>query len=660
MKLDIDDQRLTAYALGELEVAEREEIEKALAEPENAQAAKAVEEIRSTAGVLARAYRQQSAESPGLDRARQAALEQAGQTEDEESRPSGGFSWRRLAFALGGTFVVLLLVGVGLVSFYGDNIRAMYSSTSNSLAGNEQYPGMVTRQDQVYRHRSLKSFGPQAGAQGYDGAIVASREAREQFADGDPHQPGFNTESYDHIVENKFKEVAQNPLSTFSIDVDTASYSNVRRFLSQGSMPPKDAVRIEEMINYFDYDYPQPEDEHPFSVNVDVAEAPWKTEHRLVRIGLKGREMDWDSRPASNLVFLIDVSGSMNSPNKLPLLKQSMRLLLGKLDERDRVAMVVYAGSSGLVLPPTTCDDKMTILRALSRLQSGGSTHGSAGIKQAYAVARQNFVAEGNNRVILATDGDFNVGQTSHGDLIRLIEKEAESGVFLTVLGFGMGNYKDSNLEMLADKGNGNYAYIDTVQEAKKVLGHQIAATLVTIAKDVKIQVEFNPSQVNAYRLVGYENRILAKEDFNDDTVDAGEIGAGHTVTALYEVVPVGVEIDTPKVDALKYQRPSETGAAAGSGELLTVKLRYKQPQGSKSRLIERPVVDRGETLRSASPDFRFAAAVAAFGMLLRDSEYKGSATFGMVGDLAASGRSDDRYGFRAEFEQLVELAEGR
>ncbi|MDP8257577.1 MAG: VWA domain-containing protein [Candidatus Alcyoniella australis] len=484
--------------------------------------------------------------------------------------------------------------------------------------------------------------------------------SRAEAADGlRYYQPEFNTETYDRIVENSFKMVGQNPLSTFSIDVDTASYSNVRRFLTQGTQPPPDAVRIEELINYFSYDYPQPAGDDPFSVNVEVAQCPWNLEHRLVRIGLRGRTIEQKERPASNLVFLLDVSGSMNSPNKLPLLKRSFNVLVNQLDKRDSVAIVVYAGASGLVLPSTSCGDKNAIIDAFERLQAGGSTNGGAGIELAYQVAQQNFIKGGNNRVILATDGDFNIGTTNQGDLTRLIEEKAQSGVFLTVLGFGMGNYKDSTLEKLADMGNGNYAYIDNFREARKVFAEQISGTLYTIAKDVKIQVEFNPINVLAYRLVGYENRVLNNEDFNDDQKDAGEIGAGHTVTALYEVVPVGAKLgfEIPDVNELKYQQPTPLTTAAIGPEMLTVALRYKQPDGDTSKLLSMPVIDRGQNFDNASDDFRFAAAVAQFGMLLRGSEFKGGSSYEYLIEVANETKGQDSHGYRAEFIELARLA---
>jgi secreted protein with Ig-like and vWFA domain len=476
--------------------------------------------------------------------------------------------------------------------------------------------------------------------------------------------PAPDTESYEAPPENPFQSTAAEPLSTFSIDVDTASYANVRRFLNQGQRPPKAAVRLEELINYFSYDYAQPVDGQPFSVTVDLAECPWNPVHRLARIGLKGREVAPEIRPASNLVFLVDVSGSMQEPNKLPLVKQSLSLLVEKLGENDRVAMVTYAGSSGLALDSTTGDKKQTILPAIDRLEAGGSTHGSAGIQQAYEVAVAHFIKGGVNRVILLTDGDFNVGLTDREALNKLIVEKASSGVFLSVLGYGMGNLKDATMEMLADKGNGNYAYIDSLGEARKVLSEQINSTLVTIARDVKVQIEFNPAVVRSYRLVGYENRILAKEDFNDDKKDAGEIGAGHSVTALYELVPVGAPPETPPVDPLKYQpKPLDAPAPAPdsplSRESMTVKLRYKAPDGDQSQLIEVPVVDEGERLGERRVDFKFAAGVAAFGMLLKDSNYKGSATWELVRQLALEGKGADPLGYRGEFIQLVDRARG-
>ncbi len=467
----------------------------------------------------------------------------------------------------------------------------------------------------------------------------------------------FDTETYDRIAENDFQTVAQHPLSTFSVDVDTASYSNVRRFLKEGELPPPGAVRIEELVNYFSYDYPEPSGEHPFSVSSEVSEAPWQKSHRLVHVGIKGRSIASEKLPPRNLTFLLDVSGSMDQQNKLPLVKRSMKRLLSTLGERDRVAIVVYAGASGVVLPSTPANQQARIERALDQLSAGGGTNGAEGIVAAYAEAEKGRRPGSVNRVIVATDGDFNLGTTSQSELIRLIEKKRDSGVELTVLGFGMGNLKDSTLEKLADHGNGNYAYIDDIQEARKVLVREAGATLVTIAKDVKIQVEFNPKLVNAYRLIGYENRLLKDEDFNDDTKDAGEIGAGHTVTALYEVVPAGTEAPTGEVDALKYQKPSGLTEAAEASEMLTVKLRYKAPGSRTSRAFTVPVNSHLTPRDETSEAFRFSAAVAGFGMLLRDSKHRGSTSFAMVDELARSGLGADAHGYRREFLGMVKRA---
>ena len=467
----------------------------------------------------------------------------------------------------------------------------------------------------------------------------------------------FNTETYDHVQDNPFLVAARNPLSTFSIDVDTASYSNVRRFLSHGQMPPAGAVRIEELINYFAYDYPAPDGDIPFAVNIEVASCPWRPEHRLVRIGLKGREIPLEHRPSSNLVFLVDVSGSMRDANKLPLVQSALRLLVEQLGENDRVALVVYAGASGLVLSPTPADRKGAILSAIDNLQAGGSTNGGEGLRLAYDTALAGFVPGGTNRVILCTDGDFNVGLTNQSELIELIQSKARGGVFLSVLGFGMGNYKDSTMEKLADKGNGNYAYIDTLSEARKVLIEQMSGTLLTIAKDVKIQVDFNPLQVAGYRLIGYENRMLRAEDFRDDAKDAGEIGAGHTVTALYEIVPPHRSVPGAEVEPSRYLEEAQPSKAAAGDELLTVRLRYKEPDADNSRQFDVPVTDSGREFRDASDDFRFASAVAQFGMLLRNSPHKGDASYEAVLEHASQALGHDRMGYRQEFLQLVRRA---
>ncbi len=484
-----------------------------------------------------------------------------------------------------------------------------------------------------------------AGPGGYHAQPPGNYPAYNRTPDTDS-----STEAYDRIYENPFLAVTENPRSTFSIDVDTASYANVRRFLREGSLPPADAVRIEELVNYFAYSYPNPKPGEPVSISTDLTSCPWKAKHTLLRVGLKTRPLDVANAPPCNLVFLVDVSGSMSSYDKLPLVKQGLRFLVDKLRPQDRVAMVVYAGSSGLVLPSTSGDHKGDILEAIERLESGGSTNGGAGIRLAYDTARQNLQAKGVNRVILATDGDFNVGTTSQGDLIRLIEKERDSGVFLTVLGFGTGNLKDSTMEKLADKGNGAYAYIDSLAEARKVLSEQAGSTLVTVAKDVKLQLEFNPRHVASYRLIGYENRMLAAEDFNNDHKDAGEMGAGHTVTALYELVPPGADVPHGDVDPLKYQKARDV---ADSNELLMIKIRWKAPDAAKSQLMTHPVASQPGDIRAASQDARFAAAVAGFGMMLRGSQFAGTCSYDMVADLAGGSTDGDR----GEFLQLVSRA---
>lgn len=467
-----------------------------------------------------------------------------------------------------------------------------------------------------------------------------------------------NTERYSHKGDNPFENARDAPLSTFSIDVDTASYANVRRFLHEGARPPIDAVRIEELINYFQYDYAAPQGDAPISVSTEVAPAPWKPAHRLVRIGLKTRAIATEAAPPNNLVFLVDVSGSMASGDKLPLLKRGLGLLAKSLRKQDRVAIVVYAGSSGLALPTTSGADYPRVLEALERLEAGGSTNGGEGIQLAYSLAAKSFVAGGNNRVILATDGDFNVGTTSEGELVRLVEAKRKTGVYLTVLGFGRGNLNDSSMEALADHGNGSYAYIDSIDEAHKVLVREAGSTLVTVAKDVKLQIEWNPKLVAGYRLIGFENRMLAARDFNDDKKDAGELGAGHSMTALYEVVPTAGGAQAPfDADPLRYQAERTPTSAAESGELMTVSLRYKRPDSSKSELSRSPVRPNELPLAQASNDFRWAAAVACFGLVLRNSEHRGDATLALAGELARAALGNDPHGQRHEFVRLLELA---
>jgi Ca-activated chloride channel homolog len=524
-----------------------------------------------------------------------------------------------------------------------DLVLAVGTLTETTEVVGAELGGVVTGSQVVELPLNGRNFA-QLPLLVYDGVNVESEPSA-----------GFNREAYAHRPENDYLAVAQHPLSTFSVDVDTASYANVRRFLNEGQRPPAGAVRLEEMVNYFPYDYAGPRGKEPFAAHFEVTPAPWNAKHRLLRIGIKAREIT--SRPAGNLVFLIDVSGSMNEPNKLPLVKQSLALLVDQLSARDQVAIVVYAGAAGLVLPPTPGDQKRELHAALERLEAGGSTNGGQGIQLAYDLAARHFIRGGVNRVILATDGDFNVGITDEGSLVRLIEQKAKTGVFLSVFGFGMGNYQDDRLESLADKGNGNYGYIDTINEARKALVEQTQSTLVTVAKDVKLQIEFNPTRVQAYRLLGYENRLLRPEDFKDDQKDAGEVGAGHAVTALYELVPAGAEPKGGKADALAYQAPGRLTAAARSGELARLKLRYKEPEGNRSRPMEWKVRDEDAALASASADFKLAAAVAGFGMLLQDSPHKGQLTLDDVLRLGEEGLGPDRFGYRAEFLELVRRA---
>lgn len=470
--------------------------------------------------------------------------------------------------------------------------------------------------------------------------------------DQSSYKDEFNTESYDVVKENGFKDVIGNPLSTFSIDVDKASYSNIRRFLTQNQKPVKDAVRIEEMINYFDYEYPQPTNGDPFSVTVEGDKCPWNEKHQLVLVGLKGENLSDKQIPPSNLVFLLDVSGSMDEPNKLPLVKKSFKYLVENLRPVDKIAIVVYAGAAGVVLESTSGDKKETIISAIERLEAGGSTAGGEGIELAYKIAKENYIKGGNNRVILATDGDFNIGASSDAEMVRLIEDKRKDGIFLSILGVGMGNYKDSKMEKIADAGNGNYAYIDNLLEAKKVFGTELWGTLYTIAKDVKIQIEFNPSLVKAYRLIGYENRLLNKEDFNDDKKDAGEIGCGHTVTALYEIVPAGSDENISNVDPLEYQKQT---AVSDSKNMMTVKIRYKKPDEDVSKLISQRV---SPDKLKATNNLKFASAVAELGMILRESEFKGTATFASVYKEAKESIGKDNFGYRADFIKMVELSE--
>ena len=491
------------------------------------------------------------------------------------------------------------------------------------------------------------------GAKGANGVVIVQTfkgQSTDVIPQNDDH------EDYEAFVENVFESPRTSPLSTFSIDVDNASYTNVRRFINNGQKVPKDAVRIEEMVNFFKYQYPQPQNEHPFSINSEYSDCPWNTNNKLVRIGLQGKSIDSEKLPASNLVFLIDVSGSMSDENKLPLLKQSLKVLVNQLRKEDKVSIVVYAGAAGLVLPPTSGDKKMTIMDALDKLEAGGSTAGGQGIMLAYKTAQENFISNGNNRVILATDGDFNVGASSDNDMQRLIEEKRQSGVFLTCLGYGMGNYKDSKMEVLANKGNGNYAYIDNIQEANRFLGKEFKGSMFAIAKDVKIQIEFNPAHVQAYRLIGYENRKLRPEDFKNDAIDAGELGSGHTVTALYEIVPRNVKCEFfEEIGDLKYTTTDQTAITNNSSELATIKFRYKKPDGDKSIEMVNTISNNGTVLAYASSDFKFCTAVAWFGLNLRDSKLVKNKSLKDIKKLAKEGLNDDTEGYKAEFIRLIE-----
>ena len=547
---------------------------------------------------------------------------------------------------------------VVVTSAYGIKRTARSTSSSTQRLNADQLNYLY--QSNVNNALAGKVSGAQVRTQSIAkiGAETKIRLRGENGLNSPKTTDDFEREGYDYILENTFLKVKDNPLSTFSIDVDAASYSNMRRFLKDGQLPPAGAVRIEEMINYFKYDYPQPKNNDPFSVNTEISSCPWNPAHRLALVGLQGKIIPTENLPSSNIVFLIDVSGSMSSSDKLPLLKESLKLLVNQLRENDKVSLVVYAGNAGLVLPPTNGLQKNKIKEAIDMLESGGSTAGGAGIELAYKTATDNFVAGGNNRVILCTDGDFNVGISSDASLESLIEKKRESGVFLTVLGFGTGNYQDAKMQKLADKGNGNHAYIDQLSEAKKVLVSEFGGTLFTIAKDVKLQIEFNPAVVQGYRLIGYENRMLAKEDFNNDKKDAGDLGSGHTVTALYEIIPVGLQSEFLKqVDTLKYQAAEKFSATTFSGEIMTLKMRYKQPNDSISKLMTVAVSAEQKQMQLTSDNFRFAAAVAEFGMMLRNSSFKQQASYKEVISMAENALGTDKEGYRKEFLQLVKNA---
>ncbi len=669
------DPRITAYLLGELSPVEREAFEKQLTDGDIAGEVEALRELLDP-------LEEHFAGEPG------SSLTAQQRARIERAVPKRSRAWL-VPFAAAATLVVA--AGLSVWATTGEREAATWPGEifatggagggggATDDAGFVDVGGLTTTTDaRAFSSQGVVTvditngldslnvrppkvaassvFFGDRGAGEYKGRVENLFDLTLEF-----DESGGRTETYDRVVENPVRRTVDRHVSTFSIDVDTASYSNVRRHLRGGSLPPPDAVRLEELVNYFSYDYAPPRaGAHPFRANVEVAGCPWNTKRRLVRIALKGRTIPVRERPPSNLVFLLDVSGSMRDANKLPLVQQSLKLLLEKLDEGDRVAIVVYAGASGLALDSTPANELTKITQTLGKLHAGGSTNGGAGIELAYSVAQKHFVRGGVNRVILCTDGDFNVGVTDRGQLTRLIEEKAKSGVYLSILGYGMGNLKDATMEDLSNKGNGNYAYIDTLREAKKVLVDQMSGTLVTIAKDVKIQVFFNPKTVAAWRLVGYENRVLKAEDFNDDQKDAGEIGAGHAVTALYEIVPIEGSERTamqPKVDENPYVDAAKPSARADSGALLMLRLRYKQPDGDKSTLMETEVTDSGGTYDAATEDLRWASAVAGFGLLLRRSKNVPDLTWDGVLEIAQGAVGNDIHGYRKEFLELVQKA---
>lgn len=672
-----EDPRWTAYVLNELEPSELEQVEREFAEDPDLKAF--VEELYETAARMAAHFAAESSVA-GLDELQRERIQ-------TECRVRAGRIPRhsRAGWMMGIAAAATICLLSAWFAFYPprrsskpvDDLAAESVETESASPDMESVvaeaepadiDGMLAQMERSLVAGEIQELegllSDISSPAEMTGVMAGSVSLRQAYSGGtlrlEPPAPppviSPSLDDFDVLPPSDFRRVADHPLSTFSIDVDTASYTVVRRMLREGRLPPPDAVRVEEMINFFQYDYAPPEDGRPFAAHLswaDFTRSTWGS--ALVRIAVKGHEIPLEERPGLNLVFLIDVSGSMNRPNRLPLVKRSMEALVRQLDERDHVAIVVYAGQSGLALPPTSGADPQPILDALAKLRASGSTAGGAGIQLAYQTAREHFDPERVNRVILCTDGDFNVGITSRGELERLIEEEAQSGVFLSVLGFGMGNYKDSTLEILSNKGNGNYAYIDDFSEARRVLVDRMLGTLVTIAKDVKLQVEFNPARVAAYRLVGYENRMLRKEDFNNDKVDAGEIGAGHTVTALYEVIPVGWPIPgdaVPPVDPLRYQAPRVE--AGESREILNLKIRYKEPDGEVSKLLEFPLdAERVEP----DADFRFAAAVAGFGKALRDPAFAERVPLTHSLELAEGARGDDPGGYRAELIQLIRNA---
>jgi len=641
----IDDPRITLYALGQLSPEEEKEL---VMEINNDQETLAeIESIKQTANLL----------SKEMNVNAQARLEPERIEEISKVYAKKKLKWMGVFATLACSVLILI------VSREQTMVSNKLSKASQGVF--EKSDGFVAQEAEVedYSAKVGRAAPARSKGEAFGGARqnIMAKKMADMPASAPREEAEYNTEAYDHVELNDFLRAIEHPLSTFSSDVDTASYANTRRFLNQGQLPPKESVRAEEFVNYFDYGYEAPKnnDEHPIRIYTEMANSPYNSKYKLVKIGLKTREFLAEKRPASNLVFLIDVSGSMSDANKLPLVKEAMKLMVRKMDKKETISIVVYAGASGLVLPATNADNVTEIFDSLNKLNAGGSTNGGAGIELAYKVAKENFIKEGNNRVILVTDGDFNVGTTSQGSLVDVIKEKAQDNIYLTVLGVGMGNYKDSTLEKLSAYGNGNYAYIDSLSEAKKVLIEDRFKTLHAMAKDVKIQVEFNPQNVEAYRLIGYENRKMANQDFNNDKKDAGDMGAGHTVTAFYEIVPKGVFIELSGVDKLKYQK-AEVSETKGnnSDELLTVKIRYKEPKGDKSKLVEHAVNKEDRAFEKASSDFKFASAVAGFAMILREDDKINDINMSQLIEIAKENKGEDPNGHREEFIENMSIAQ--
>lgn len=642
-----EDPRITLYALGQMSESEAKEF--AMEIKDNQEALKEVEQIKSTVNLL----------REGFDTSKQQRLapEQIETISMKYEKKKFGLLPKILG-TIGVTGLAFIVLQPNL------NFQKQTSAHKSTIVEKKEILENSKPNLDMTRSKGLaKRSAPQALSESSADMMIAPQSA--PVLGGTGHAPGmegaadYNTETYDFVKVNEFLRVADHPLSTFSTDVDTASYANARRFLNQGRLPPKDSIRVEEFINYFDYDYKAPSQDakHPVAIYTEMTDSPFHANYKLVKIGLKAKELMMENRPKSNLVFLVDVSGSMADHNKLPLVKEAFKQMVRKMDSDEMISIVVYAGASGLALAPTPASEITTIFEALNRLNAGGSTNGGQGIELAYKTAKENFIKNGNNRVILVTDGDFNIGTTSQGSLVDLIKEKAKDNIFLTVLGVGMGNYKDSTLEKLADNGNGNYAYIDNLNEARKVLINDRFKTLHTIAKDVKLQVEFNPAHVEAYRLIGYENRKLENHEFNDDKKDAGDMGAGHTVTALYEIIPKGVKADIANVDKLKYQETSAPTAKSDSNEVMTVKLRYKNPTEDKSQLLEQVVTKSDKEFSKASSDFKFASAVAGYAMLLRQDSQLGEMTISQMIELAGDNKGEDKFEYRQEFIENMKIS---